>query len=240
MAYTPPFPSLRFLQLKARDLKRRYAEGDAHAVKRVSKHWKGTLPPAEAFRLSDSYLVVARSLRCADWSALKRGVTLMQSIRDGSNPAPTDNEFRLLVLAGIRAFAKVTGVGDALITALDDPHARVRRTAAAAMALCTPTSSVFAALVNLLRTEPDAGTRKAALRSLGELARPLAAAGLAAVRTRLGPPIDRAESPGKPECWFYPAARIAGSEESGTPGAWLRVIAASHPNLSFHDDKVAV
>ena len=97
MAYQPPFPSLRFLQLKAHDLKRRYAAAEPNATRKFTKHWRGALPAPEAFQLADSYRVLARAFRLSDWATLKRGVTLMESVRDCAKPIPTDAELDLLV-----------------------------------------------------------------------------------------------------------------------------------------------
>ena len=186
-------------------------------------------------RVRSSVLHALGCQRCKSDPLDNQAVRLFLTGAEDSSP-----RVRWTALAGMRAFAPIADVADACITALADPHARVRRTAAAALALCSPSPRLFTALVDLLRYESDPNTRKTAMRSLNELAKPLADEGLTGIQTRLGPPTHLSESPGKPDCWFYPAARIAGSTETTGKDVWLRVITGARPSLSFHEQKVAL
>jgi hypothetical protein len=92
-----PFPSLRYLQLKAKSIQERYSEGEPRARRLFRKHWRGTLPAPESLRLTDCYRVIASAFKCRDWATLKRGVQVLEGVRSGGNGSLSDADLDELV-----------------------------------------------------------------------------------------------------------------------------------------------
>ena len=92
-----PFPSLRYLQLKAKSLQNRYSYSEPRALLLFKKHWRGTLPVPDSIKLTDCYRVLASAFRCHDWAALKRGVQLLEDIKEQRKSTLSDTDLDELV-----------------------------------------------------------------------------------------------------------------------------------------------
>ena len=75
-----PFPSLRYLKLKAKSLQKRFAVADPKTINLFEKH--GLLPEKTCTEvpLHVCHKLVAKSFKCRNWESLTSHVNLLASI----------------------------------------------------------------------------------------------------------------------------------------------------------------
>lgn len=139
MAHHAPFPSLRFLKQKAKQLNKAHADGEPWAERFVAKHWHASPLPTE-LTLAGAHRALAHSLHCRDWMRLKRHVELLTRMqRDGVETCPTTALDELVETMGLaypfsfwaHQFVAAAGARGqaAAIRGLSHPTPRVRAAA---------------------------------------------------------------------------------------------------------------
>ena len=102
MAYQTPFPSIRYLKIKARRLCRAHGVGEPWARHFVEKHWRGGPSPV-VLSLADAHRAMAHAMGSRDWPRLRHAIELLEHRRERGAPANTDSELdELTAMMGLR------------------------------------------------------------------------------------------------------------------------------------------
>ncbi|MEM7366131.1 MAG: HEAT repeat domain-containing protein [Pseudomonadota bacterium] len=102
MAHQPPLPSIRLLQVRAKQLVKAHRIGDAAAIRFINKFGRAS-DTDEPLSVTVAYQAIAHHSGCRDWSALKNAIAFIREIDAATDYGPTNSDLDTLVtLLGVR------------------------------------------------------------------------------------------------------------------------------------------